>query len=72
MTTEQRQNFVAVNKSFQARRGILPDQRQAIYGCMQLPSTRYNNAEDAIVEFLKVGKLSAHSWCLNRPYSTVR
>lgn len=54
MSTEQRRNFVAVNKTFQARRKVLLDQRQSIYGLMQRPKTRYNNAEDIIVEFLKV------------------
>ena len=54
MSTEQRLNFVAVNKTFQARRKVLLDQRQSIYGLLQRPKTRYNNAEDIIVEFLKV------------------
>ncbi|CAL5218481.1 g167 [Coccomyxa viridis] len=53
MSMEQRLNFVAVNKTFQARRKVLLDQRQSIYGLMQRPTTRYNNAEDIIVEFLK-------------------
>lgn len=54
MSTEQRLNFVAVNKTFQGRRKVLLDQRQSIYGLLQRPSTRYNNAEDIIIEFLKV------------------
>ena len=54
MPAEQRRNFVAVNKSFQARRQVLLDQRQAIYARLQRQSTRYNNAEDTIAEFLKV------------------
>lgn len=53
MPAEQRRNFVAVNKSFQARRQVLLDQRQAIYARLQRQSTRYNNAEDTIAEFLK-------------------
>ena len=56
MPAEQRRNFVAVNKSFQARRQVLLDQRQAIYARLQRQSTRYNNAEDTIAEFLKVGR----------------
>ena len=56
MPAEQRRNFVAVNKSFQARRQVLLDQRQAIYARLQRQSTRYNNAEDTIAEFLKVGQ----------------
>ena len=65
MSPEQRLNFVAVNKTFQARRKVLLDQRQAIYGLLQRPLTRYNNAEDTISEFLKVLRLivivSCHS-----------
>ena len=54
MSTEQRLNFVAVNKTFQGRRKVLLDQRQGIYVLLQRPKTRYNNAEDIITEFLKV------------------
>ena len=54
MSTEQRLNFVAVNKTFQGRRKVLLDQRQSIYGLLQRHTTRYNNAEDIIIEFLKV------------------
>ena len=58
MPAEQRRNFVAVNKSFQARRQVLLDQRQAIYARLQRQSTRYNNAEDTVAEFLKVWQMS--------------
>jgi hypothetical protein len=51
---EQRAIYVAVTKSFQARRKVLLEQRQGIYGLLQRPLTRYNNAEDTIAEFLKV------------------
>lgn len=50
---EQRAIYVAVTKSFQARRKVLLEQRKGIYGLLQRPLTRYNNAEDTIMEFLK-------------------
>ena len=51
---EQRAIYVAVTKSFQARRKVLLEQRQGMYGLLQRPLTRYNNAGDTIIEFLKV------------------
>ena len=51
---EQRAIYVAVTKGFQARRKVLLEQRKGIYGLLQRPLTRYNNAEDTIMEFLKV------------------
>lgn len=60
MTGEQREKFVAVNRTFQARRKVLLDQRQSIYGLLQRPMTRYSNSEDAIVEFLKVRRSLLH------------